>query len=56
MAIFGRFWLIMGLFVIEYEDFRPETCTKPVGILGEAFYVVLGTKILVPQVKMKNPQ
>ena len=42
MAIFGRFRLIMGLFLIEYEDFGTETCTKPVGILGEAFYVVLG--------------
>ena len=41
-AIFGRFRLIMGLFLIEYEDFGTETCTKPVGILGEAFYVFLG--------------
>ena len=32
----------MGLFFIDYEDFGTETCTKPVGILGEAFYVVLG--------------
>ena len=46
MAIFGRFWLIMGLFVIEYEDYRPETCTKPVGILVEAFYVVLGPRFV----------
>ena len=46
MAIFGRFRLIMGLFLIEYEDFGPETCTKPVGILGEAFYVVLGPRFV----------
>ena len=42
MAIFGRFRLFMGLFLIEYEESGPETCTKPAGILGEAFYVVLG--------------
>ena len=32
----------MDLFLIEYENFGPETCTKPVRILGEAFYVFLG--------------
>ena len=46
MAIFGRFRLIMGLFLIEYEGFKPETCTKPVGILGEAFYIVLGLRMV----------
>ena len=46
MAIFGRFRLIMGLFLIEYEDFGPETCTKHVEILGEAFYVVLGPRFV----------
>ena len=46
MAIFGCFWPIMGLFLIEYEGFGPETCTKPVGILGEAFYVVLGPRFV----------
>ena len=45
-AFFGRFRLIMGLFLIEYEDFGPETCTKPVGILGEAFYVVIGPRFV----------
>ena len=40
MDIFGRFRLIIGLFLIEYEDFGPETCTKHVRILGEAFYVL----------------
>ena len=44
MAIFRRFRLIMGLFLIEFEDFGPETCTNHVGILGEAFYVVLGPR------------
>ena len=34
MAIFGCFWPIMGLFLIEYEGFGPKTCTKYVGILG----------------------
>ena len=32
----GHFWPIMGLFLIEYEGFGPKTCTKYVGILGEA--------------------
>ena len=41
-AIFGCFRPVMGLFFIEYVDFKTETCTKPVGILGEAFYIVLG--------------
>ena len=45
-AIFGCFRPIMGLLLIEYEDFRPETCTKPVGILVEAFYVVLGPRFV----------
>ena len=42
MAIFGCFWPIMGLFLIEYEDSGPETCTKPVQKLGE---VVFGPQI-----------
>ena len=46
MAIFGRFRLIIGLFLIEYEDFGPETCTNSVGILSEAFCVVLGLRIV----------
>ena len=33
---FGHFRLIFG----------PKTCTKPVGILGEAFYVVLGPRFV----------
>ena len=37
---------LMGLFLIEYEEFGPETCTKYVGILGEAFYVVLGPRFV----------
>ena len=45
-AIFGCFRLIMGLFLIDHEDFGTETCTKPVGILGEAFYVVLGPRFV----------
>ena len=46
MAIFGCFWPIMGLFLIEYEGFGPETCTKYVGILSEAFWVVLGLRMV----------
>ena len=46
MAIFGCFWPIMGLFLIEYEGFGPKTCTKYVGILCEAFLVVLGLRIV----------
>ena len=40
MAIFGCFRTNMGLFLIEYEGSVPETCTKSLGILGEAFQVV----------------
>ena len=36
----------MGLFLIEYEGFGPETCTNSVGILSEAFWVVLGLRIV----------
>ena len=43
MAIFGCFRPIMGLFLIEYEDSGPETCTKPVQKLGE---VVLGPRFV----------
>ena len=44
---FWLFWLIMGLLFIEYEDFGLETCTKSVGILGEAFQVVFGPQVRV---------
>ena len=45
MAIFGCFWPTMARFLIEYEGFGPETCTKYVGILGEIFQVVFGLRM-----------
>ena len=45
MAIFGCFRQNIGISLIEYEGLGPETCTKPVGIPGEAFYVVFGHQI-----------
>ena len=45
MAIFGCFRQNIGISLIEYEGLGPETCTKPVGIPGEAFYVVFGPQI-----------
>ena len=46
MAIFGCFRTNMGLFLIEYEGSVPETCTNSVGILSEAFWVVLGLRMV----------
>ena len=43
MAIFGRFRLIMGLFLTEYEGFEPETCTKHVGILVRLLSIFLAS-------------
>ena len=40
----GHFWTFSanyGPISHRNEGFEPETCTKYVGILGEAFYVVL---------------
>ena len=45
-AIFGCFRPIIGLFLIEYEDSGPKTCTKYVGIIGEAFWVAFGMERL----------